>query len=172
MTFLQKTYRCACLIILFMMMAVMPSWADRGRLYTADKLSSSTTNFISQDYYGPEDRGKLMIAHDDIFIHAAGPFHIVDQPVQDGLARHLKQGLGEILRQWIQAGGIARGQDDALHRQTPSALSQIYTPYFPVRCGKLFKYSSLTRRLMLSSKAGSISAMQQPLKPAPLKRPP
>lgn len=52
MTFLQKTYRCACIITLFLLITSLPSWADRGRLYTADKLSSSTTNFISQDYYG------------------------------------------------------------------------------------------------------------------------
>lgn len=52
MTFLLKKHLRSCLIILFILMVGLPSWADRGRLYTADKLSSSATNFVTQDYYG------------------------------------------------------------------------------------------------------------------------
>lgn len=39
-------------LIILLLIICLPSWADRGQLYTADKLSSSTTNFITQDHYG------------------------------------------------------------------------------------------------------------------------
>ncbi|MBP5508356.1 MAG: response regulator [Prevotella sp.] len=37
---------------LMCLMVVMPAMADGGRLYTADKLSSSATSFVTQDHYG------------------------------------------------------------------------------------------------------------------------
>ena len=54
----------------------------------------------------------------------------------------------------------------------PSAVSQTNTPYLPSISGKDFRYSSVTFLRTGSSKAGSIRAMQQPLKPAPQNLPP
>ena len=52
MIFLPKAYQRCFLIFSILLMACLPSWADRGRLYTAEKLSSSTTNFVAQDHFG------------------------------------------------------------------------------------------------------------------------
>ena len=47
-----KRQKVICLITSFMLIFCLSAWADRGRLYTADKLSSSATSFVTQDYYG------------------------------------------------------------------------------------------------------------------------
>ena len=57
-------------------------------------------------------------------------------------------------------------------RCTPSAVLQICTEYLPAKRGNALRYSRVTCSTMLFSSAGSIRAMQQPLKPAPEKRPP
>ena len=62
-----------------------------------------------------EDMGELMVADDDIFVYLAGLGHIVDEPVQDGFACHLQKGLGEVLGQRIEAGGISCCQYQTLH---------------------------------------------------------
>ena len=54
----------------------------------------------------------------------------------------------------------------------PSAETQICDENLPFNLGNALRYSFVTLSVMLSSKAGSISAIQQPLKPAPEKRPP
>ena len=55
---------------------------------------------------------------------------------------------------------------------TPSALLQMYAEYFPFKFGNASRYLRSTASRIDSSYAGSIKAMQHPLKPAPEKRPP
>ena len=57
-------------------------------------------------------------------------------------------------------------------KSTPSAEWQICALYFPASFGKAARYSRSTFSRIPLSYAGSISAIQQPLKPAPEKRPP
>ena len=59
-----------------------------------------------------------------------------------------------------------------LHNSTPSALSHRWKLYLPSSTGNALRYSALTLASISSAFSGSISAMQQPLKPAPEKRPP
>ena len=42
----------ALLLAVFCLLGALPLRADSGRLYTAEKLSSSTTDFVTQDHYG------------------------------------------------------------------------------------------------------------------------
>ena len=58
------------------------------------------------------------------------------------------------------------------HNSTPSALSHRWKLYLPSNAGNAFRYSEPTLASISSALSGSISAMQQPLKPAPEKRPP
>ena len=90
-----------------------------------------------------ENGGKLMVRHNDISIHHTGTVDVIDQPVQDGLAPDIQQGLGKVFRQRIQPRRIASGQDHTFHtlqfKPTPSALSHRKKAYFPARCGKSCK---------------------------------
>ena len=54
----------------------------------------------------------------------------------------------------------------------PSAELHRWKLYLPAISGKAARYCRSTLSAMLSAFDGSISAMQQPLKPAPEKRPP
>ena len=62
-----------------------------------------------------EDMGELMVADDDIFVYLAGLGHIVDEPVKYRLACYLQKGLGEVLGQRIESGGISCCQYQTLH---------------------------------------------------------
>ena len=59
---------------------------------------------------------KFMIGDDDEFIHEACAQDVVHQPVEDGPVPYFQQGLGEVLSQRIEPGGIAGRKDKAFHR--------------------------------------------------------
>ena len=64
--------------------------------------------------------GILVIADDHISIHQTSGVNVIHQPVQYGLIPYLQQGFGKVFGQWIQAGCVSRGQNQALHISPPS----------------------------------------------------
>ena len=63
-----------------------------------------------------DEVGRVLVVGDDhVFIHHAEGIDVVHQPVEDGLLAHLQQRLGEVFGQRIQAGGIARGENQTFH---------------------------------------------------------
>ena len=53
--------------------------------------------------------GKLVVAYYYVFVYQTGLGHVIYEPVKDGFAGHLKQGLGEVLGQGVEPGGVAGG---------------------------------------------------------------
>ena len=52
MKYMRSTFFGRAFMLLLLSVMSQWIWADRGRLYTAENLSSSTTCFVTQDYYG------------------------------------------------------------------------------------------------------------------------
>jgi hypothetical protein len=53
-----------------------------------------------------------MVGDDDVLIDETAGGDVIDQPVEDGLITNLQQGLREVLGEWVEAGGVACGEDD------------------------------------------------------------
>lgn len=115
--------------------------------------------------------------------------YIVEKAVKNGFAADFQERFGGIEGEWVHPGGVAGCEYYALHCRsglgvcrfvklglvyirTPSSLSQRWKEYLPLRAGYLARYFSVTCSSIFSAKDGSMSAIQQPLKPAPEKRPP
>ena len=120
----------------------------------------------------PEHRSKPMISHNNNLIYLRNRINIIHHPPQNSIITYLQQRLRKVPGKLPQTRSVPGSKNYTLHNDTPSALSQTNTSYFPLISGKALKYSSETLSLTDSSNAGSISAMQQPLKPAPLNLPP
>ena len=67
---------------------------------------------------------------------------------------------------------VTGGKKKTFHRTIPSDAALTQQEYFSLRCGNSRRYASVTEPRTSSFFAGSISAKQHPLKPAPAKRPP
>ena len=119
-----------------------------------------------------KDLRELVVGDHCELIHPGVLLQVPDQPVQDGGGADLQQGLGKVFGQRVQPRRVSGGQDQAGHSFTPFALWQKWTENFPSSSGKRFRYFAVTDARTDSSSCGSTSAMQQPLKPAPEKRPP
>ncbi|MPN29084.1 hypothetical protein SDC9_176533 [bioreactor metagenome] len=59
--------------------------------------------------------GEFVVGDHDIFAHFTGCMDIIQQPVQDGLFANFQQGLGIVLCQRVEPGGVPGGQNQALH---------------------------------------------------------
>ncbi len=58
---------------------------------------------------GLKDGGEFTVGDDDVAVDAGDGVDVVQEPAQDGALPYLKQRLGEVFRQRIEAGGVARG---------------------------------------------------------------
>ena len=56
-----------------------------------------------------------MVGDDDVLIDETAGGDVIDQPVEDGLITNLQQGLREVLGEWVEAGGVACGEDESGH---------------------------------------------------------
>ena len=56
-----------------------------------------------------EHRGEFAVGDDDVAVDAGNGVDVVQEPAQNGALPYLKQRLGEVFRQRIEAGGVARG---------------------------------------------------------------
>jgi len=59
--------------------------------------------------------GELMVGDDDVLIDETAGGDVIDQPVEDGLITDLQQWLREVLGEWVEAGGVACGEDESGH---------------------------------------------------------
>ena len=68
-------------------------------------------------FLGPlfEDGSKLMVCHDDMFIHFGDGINVVQHTAEDGVVTNLQQWFGKILGQLTQSGGVTGGDNDCFH---------------------------------------------------------
>ena len=58
-----------------------------------------------------EDGGKLVVGDDDVLIDLGDAVDIIEHTAQYGTLAYLQQGLGEVLGEFAQAGGVAGGNN-------------------------------------------------------------
>ena len=92
---------------------------------------------------GGKVRGEAVVRDDEVFVDGVRGREVVEEPVQDRFAPDVQEGLREVLGQGIEPGGVARGEDEALHTlpliPAPSALWQKWTENLPSSRGKSFR---------------------------------
>ena len=62
-----------------------------------------------------EDGGELVVGDEDVLIDLGDAVDVIEHAAQDGALADLQQGLGEVLGEFAQTGGVTGGYDDILH---------------------------------------------------------
>lgn len=126
-------------------------------------------------FLGPifEDGGKLVVSDDNMLVNVGDSVDVIQHPSQDGAVAYLQQWLGKVFGQFTQSGGVTGGDNYIFHiNLAPLSVLQKWISKVSVYSGNMRRYSLVMYSRMLSRLLGSMSAMQAPLNPAPLKRPP
>ena len=121
----------------------------------------------------------FVVGNNNIFVNLTRGIDIVYQPVKNCFIAYFKKRFGKIFGKRVKAGCIACRKNKTFHKSTsknqeltPFALLQMCTENLSLRWGNALRYSRVTFSVIDSSNSGFIRAIQQPLKPAPEKRPP
>lgn len=62
-----------------------------------------------------EDGGELVVGDEDVLIDLGDAVDVIEHAAQNGALADLQQGLGEVLGEFAQTGGVTGGYDDILH---------------------------------------------------------
>ena len=95
-----------------------------------------------------EDGSELVVGDNDVFVNVGNAVDVVQHAAEDGVVTNLQQGLGEVLGQLSQAGGITGGDNYGFHlvlRHGFHGLTRTYTlsSLRFVRAKIIFVYTNL-----------------------------